>query len=113
MEQPIEKRKISKPPYVSPGLIEKIKKAKMQGGKFIEIKTKSRSSTIIGDFLNITIHVHNGKIYIPVYINESKIGHKLGEFSFTRTFRSHKVDKVKIVKKITDNKTKPIKKAGK
>ncbi|ATX33400.1 30S ribosomal protein S19 [Candidatus Carsonella ruddii] len=53
------------------------------------IKTWSRNSTIIPDMVDFTIYVHNGKRFIKVYINENMIGHKLGEFSFTRNFKSH------------------------
>jgi small subunit ribosomal protein S19 len=57
------------------------------------IKTWSRRSTVLPDFVGLTIAVHNGKQHIPVYINENMVGHKLGEFSLTRTFKGHAADK--------------------
>jgi small subunit ribosomal protein S19 len=57
------------------------------------IKTWSRRSTILPDFIGLTIAVHNGRQHIPVYINENMVGHKLGEFALTRTFKGHTADK--------------------
>jgi small subunit ribosomal protein S19 len=57
------------------------------------IKTWSRRSTIIPDFVGLTIAVHNGKQHIPVYVTENMVGHKLGEFALTRTFKGHSADK--------------------
>ena len=57
------------------------------------IKTWSRRSTVLPDFVGLTIAVHNGKQHIPVYVTENMVGHKLGEFSLTRTFKGHTADK--------------------
>ncbi len=81
-------RSVKKGPYVSPRLLKKVEKLKKEGKKRV-IRTYSRRSTIIPDFIGLTIAVHNGKTFIPVYINENMVGHKLGEFSFTRTFKGH------------------------
>ena len=68
--------------------IEKIEKLNAQGSKQV-IKTWSRASTIIPDMVGHTIAVHNGKQHVPVYVSEQMVGHKLGEFAPTRTFRGH------------------------
>ena len=81
-------RSIKKGPFVHHKLMEKISKSKDAGKKTV-IKTLSRASMIIPDMVGETIAVHNGKTFIPVYITENMVGHKLGEFSPTRTFRSH------------------------
>lgn len=81
-------RSIKKGPFVQFTLIEKVRKSKESGKKAV-IKTWSRASMIIPDMVGETIAVHNGKTFIPVYITENMVGHKLGEFSPTRTFRSH------------------------
>ncbi|MEF3279639.1 MAG: 30S ribosomal protein S19 [Elusimicrobiota bacterium] len=74
--------------YVDPKLLAKVKKA-IESGDKKPIKTWSRRTTIIPDFVGLTFMVHNGKKFLPVYVNERMIGHKLGEFSFTRTFKGH------------------------
>lgn len=81
-------RSLKKGPYVYHKLLKKLYKAKQSRKKSV-IKTWSRSSMIIPDMVNETIAVHNGKTFIPVYITENMVGHKLGEFSPTRTFRGH------------------------
>ena len=81
-------RSIKKGPYVHHKLLAKVQKAKESTRKTV-IKTWSRSSMIIPDMVGETIAVHNGKIYIPVYVTENMVGHKLGEFSPTRTFKGH------------------------
>ena len=81
-------RSIRKGPYVHHSLIAKVAKAK-ESTKKIVIKTWSRASMIIPEMVGETIAVHNGKTFIPVYVTENMVGHKLGEFSPTRTFRSH------------------------
>ncbi|ARI82304.1 ribosomal protein S19 [Microcystis aeruginosa NIES-298] len=68
--------------------MEKIEKLNAQGSKQV-IKTWSRASTIIPDMVGHTIAVHNGKQHVPVYVSEQMVGHKLGEFAPTRTFRGH------------------------
>jgi small subunit ribosomal protein S19 len=81
-------RSVKKGPFVDYKLAEKINKLNETNQKKI-IKTWSRSSTIIHDFVGHTIAVHNGNKMIPVYITENMVGHKLGEFSPTRIFRAH------------------------
>lgn len=81
-------RSARKGPYVEPSLIEKIKKAK-ESGKREAIKTWSRRSMVIPDFVGLTIAVHNGKKFVSVFITENMVGHNLGEFAPTRTFRLH------------------------
>jgi small subunit ribosomal protein S19 len=81
-------RSVWKGPYFDITLYKKIKKAKESEAKG-QIKTWSRRSTIIPDFVGVTVAVYNGKTFIPVYISEDMVGHKLGEFSPTRTFFGH------------------------
>ncbi|MGF1573433.1 MAG: 30S ribosomal protein S19 [Sumerlaeia bacterium] len=83
-------RSLRKPPFVDDALLEKVEAINESGSKKRQvIKTWSRASMIIPDFVGHTIAVHNGKGFIPVFINENMVGHKLGEFSPTRTFKSH------------------------
>ncbi len=91
-------RSVSKGPFVAYHLIKKINFLNKIKKREI-VKTWSRSSTILPSMLGHTISVYNGKKHIPVYISEALIGHKLGEFSFTRTFKSHKKIDRKIKKK--------------
>lgn len=85
-------RSIKKGPFVDAHLIKKVDAA--VGGKEKKpIKTWSRRSTILPEFIGLTIAVHNGRQHVPVYINENMVGHKLGEFSLTRTFKGHAADK--------------------
>lgn len=81
-------RSAKKGPYVDQKLLEKVQKAIKTGDKK-PIKTWSRACTIVPEFVGITFMVHNGKKFLPVYVNERMIGHKLGEFSFTRIFKGH------------------------
>ena len=81
-------RSIRKGPYVYHKLLKKVQLAK-ESNKKVVIKTWSRSSMIIPDMVGETIAVHNGKTFIPVFITENMVGHKLGEFSPTRSFRGH------------------------
>jgi small subunit ribosomal protein S19 len=81
-------RSIKKGPFVSYNLLEKINEMNTKGKKLI-IKTWSRSSTILPAMVGHTIAVYNGKQHIPVFVSEQIVGHKLGEFAPTRTFRSH------------------------
>ena len=85
-------RSIKKGPFVEERLLKRVEAAKTSGQTDM-IKTYSRSSTIIPDMVNMTISVYNGKTWIPVYITENLVGHKLGEFAPTRIFRSHSGDK--------------------
>ena len=81
-------RSLKKGPFVEPRLLSRID-AMNQSGKKEVIKTWSRSSTIFPDMVGHTIAVHDGRKHVPVYISESMVGHKLGEFAQTRTFRGH------------------------
>ncbi len=81
-------RSLKKGPFVAGHLLEKIEKLNAQGSKQV-IKTWSRASTILPEMVGHTIAVHNGKQHVPVYISEQMVGHKLGEFAPTRTFRGH------------------------
>ena len=85
-------RSIKKGPYVDSKLIKKIEKMSKNGKKNV-IKTWSRRSMITPEFVGHTFAVHNGNKFIPVFINEDMVGHKLGEFSPTRTFRLHSGDR--------------------
>lgn len=81
-------RSLKKGPYVDHSLIKKVKAMEASGEKQV-IRTWARRSTIPPEFVGFTFAVHNGKKFIPVYVSENMVGHKLGEFSPTRTFRSH------------------------
>ncbi len=81
-------RSLKKGPYVEETLMKKVQEMN-KGNKKTVIKTWSRRSTIFPDFVGHTIAVHNGKDFIPVYITEDMVGHKLGEFSQTRKFTGH------------------------
>ena len=81
-------RSLKKGPYVDAKLAEKIRQLNNQGVKRV-IKTWARGSMITPDMVSHTIAVHNGKQFMTVYIDENMVGHKLGEFALTRTFRSH------------------------
>jgi len=81
-------RSIKKGPYLDYHLVEKVERMNQSGKKQV-IKTWSRRSTIIPDFVGHTFAVHNGRKFIPVYVTENMVDHKLGEFSPTRSFHSH------------------------
>ena len=81
-------RSIKKGPFVDGHLSGKVQKARESGDKRV-IKTWSRRSTILPSFIGYTFAVHNGKTFVPVFVTENMVGHKLGEFAPTRTFRSH------------------------
>ncbi len=87
-------RSIKKGPFIDHHLLTKIEAAKEKGDNKV-IKTWSRRSVIIPDAVGMTFAVHNGKKFVPVYVTENMIGHKLGEFSPTRTFYGHGDKKVK------------------
>jgi small subunit ribosomal protein S19 len=82
-------RSLRKGPFVDAHLLEKTQVADAQSGKRQVIRTWSRRSTIIPEMVGLTIGVHNGRKFIPVFVTENMVGHKLGEFSPTRTFRGH------------------------
>ncbi|MBW7572578.1 30S ribosomal protein S19 [Caproiciproducens faecalis] len=81
-------RSIKKGPYVQPVLLKRIQEMNAAGEKKI-IKTWSRASIIFPDFVGHTIAVHDGRKHVPVYVTEDMVGHKLGEFAPTRTFKGH------------------------
>ncbi|MDF1694711.1 MAG: 30S ribosomal protein S19 [Saprospiraceae bacterium] len=81
-------RSVKKGPYVFHRLLDKVEKAQSSERKSV-IKTWSRSSMIIPGMVGLTIAVHNGKTFVPVFVTENMVGHKLGEFSPTRTFKGH------------------------
>lgn len=84
-------RSLKKGPFVAESLMKKVEKQNASDDKSV-IKTWSRASTILPDMIGHTIAVHNGKTHIPVYITEQMVGHKLGEFALTRTYRGHGKD---------------------
>ena len=86
-------RSIKKGPYVEESLMRKVEKT--ESGSHKVIKTWSRRSTILPDFVGVTFAVHNGKKFIPVFVTENMVGHKLGEFAPTRTYYGHGADKKK------------------
>lgn len=87
-------RSLKKGPFVDYHLIKKAMTMQEDGAKGNKvIKTWSRRSTIVPEFIGLTFAVHNGKKFIPVYVTDSMIGHKLGEFAMTRTFYGHGADK--------------------
>jgi small subunit ribosomal protein S19 len=81
-------RSIKKGPFIEESLFAKVEALNSRGDKRV-IKTWSRRSTIAPEFLGHTIAVHNGKQFVPVYVQENMVGHKLGEFAPTRTYRGH------------------------
>lgn len=85
-------RSIKKGPFVDHHLAKKVDAARSANDKK-PIKTWSRRSTILPDFVGMTIAIHNGRQHIPIFITENMVGHKLGEFSLTRTFKGHAADK--------------------
>jgi len=85
-------RSIKKGPFVDHHLVQKVDAARATNDKR-PIKTWSRRSTILPDFVGLTIAIHNGRQHVPVYISENMVGHKLGEFALTRTFKVHTGDK--------------------
>ena len=85
-------RSVKKGPFVDDKLMKKVVKAKEEDSQKI-IKTWSRRSMISPAMVGLTISVHNGRQHVPVYINEDMVGHKLGEFAITRTFRMHSGDR--------------------
>ena len=87
-------RSLKKGPFIQPALVKRVRTMNEAGEKRV-IKTWSRSSTIFPEMVGHTIAVHDGRKHVPVYVTESMVGHKLGEFAPTRTFRSHAGDKKK------------------
>ena len=91
-------RSLKKGPYIDEKLYERIEELNRTRQKKV-LKTWSRRSTIIPEMVGLTIAVHNGLKFIPIYVSENMVGHKLGEFSATRTFRGHSGKKEKVVAK--------------
>lgn len=85
-------RSAKKGPFCGAHLLKKVESAASTRDKK-PIKTWSRRSTILPDFIGLTIAVHNGRQHVPVYVTENMVGHKLGEFALTRTFKGHAADK--------------------
>ena len=85
-------RSVKKGPFVDQHLYEKVEAAAKEGGRKA-IKTWSRRSTILPDFVGASMLVHNGNKFVPVYVTENMVGHKLGEFAPTRTFKGHAADR--------------------
>ena len=81
-------RSLKKGPFIAPKLLERVRELNNKGDKKV-LKTWSRASTIFPDFIGHTIAVHDGRKHVPVYITEDMVGHKLGEFAPTRTYRGH------------------------
>lgn len=93
-------RSVKKGPFVDEHLLKKVKILQEKGGKGSKIiKTWSRRSTIIPEFVGLTFAVHNGKKFVPVFVTDEMVGFKLGDFSPTRTFRGHAGDKKSQVKR--------------
>ena len=85
-------RSLKKGPFIDPSLQKKVEKSIAASSKQV-IKTWSRRSMISPEFVGLTFHVHNGKLFVPVYITENMVGHRLGEFSPTRKFTGHASDR--------------------
>ena len=85
-------RSLKKGPFVDPSLQKKIDRLSASGAKQV-VKTWSRRSMITPDFVGMTFHVHNGKLFMPVFVTENMVGHRLGEFAPTRKFTGHSSDK--------------------
>ena len=91
-------RSTKKGPFVDLHLLKKVETVRATNDKR-PVKTWSRRSTVLPEFVGLTIAVHNGKQHVPVYVSENMVGHKLGEFSLTRTFKGHAADKKAVAKK--------------
>jgi len=91
-------RSLKKGPYLDLKLMKKIKEFEEKGEKKKVIKTWARRSTVIPEMVGMTIAVHNGRKFIPVFITENMVGHKLGEFSPTRTFKGHTTKTARTIK---------------
>ena len=85
-------RSVKKGPFVDFSLQKKVEKAKKENSKR-PIVTWSRRSMIVPEMIGLTIAIHNGRAHVPIYISENMVGHKLGEFAITRTFRAHSGDR--------------------
>lgn len=85
-------RSLKKGPFVDLHLMKKVEAA-LESGEKRPLKTWSRRSTIFPDFVGLTFAVHNGRQHVPVFVTEDMVGHKLGEFALTRTYKGHAADK--------------------
>ncbi len=85
-------RSTKKGPFVDSYLIKKVEECEKQGGRKV-IKTWSRRSTILPEFVGFTFAIHNGRKFLPIYVTENMVGHRLGEFAATRTFHQHSGDR--------------------
>jgi small subunit ribosomal protein S19 len=99
-------RSIKKGPFVDHHLLAKVDKARAGNDKR-PIKTWSRRSTIVPEFVGLTIAVHNGKQHMPVYVTENMVGHKLGEFALTRIFKSHSAVGKRTAEAVGDERRRP------
>jgi small subunit ribosomal protein S19 len=99
-------RSIKKGPFVDHHLMKKVESARSKNDKR-PIKTWSRRSTIVPDFVGLTIAVHNGKTHMPVYVTENMVGHKLGEFALTRIFKSHSAVGKRTAEAVGDERRRP------
>ena len=90
-------RSLKKGPFVDTPLLDKLEAMNRANEKKV-IKTWSRRSTVMPDFVGLTIAVHNGRQHVPVYISENMVGHKLGEFAPTRTFKGHAANRTAVKK---------------
>lgn len=87
-------RSLKKGPYIEPGLLRKVEQMRDRGDKKV-IRTWSRASTIFPQMVGFTVAVHDGRRHVPIYVTENMVGHKLGEFAPTRTYRGHLAEKKK------------------
>jgi small subunit ribosomal protein S19 len=90
-------RSLKKGPYINPKLLKKIERLNDENKKGVVIRTWSRASTVFPQMVGHTIAVHDGRRHVPIYITENMVGHKLGEFAPTRTYRGHMVESKKKV----------------
>ena len=93
-------RSVKKGPYIDGSIVKAVERARAGGQRPPVIKTWSRRSTITPDMVGLTFGVHNGKRHLPVYVTENMVGHKLGEFAPTRTFKGHSGTKVEKATKV-------------
>ena len=91
-------RSVKKGPFVDLHLLKKVEAVRATSDKR-PVKTWSRRSTVLPEFVGLTFAVHNGRKFVPVFVTENMVGHKLGEFSLTRTFKGHAADKKAVAKK--------------
>jgi small subunit ribosomal protein S19 len=89
-------RSAKKGPFIDPKLLKRVEALNQSGDKAV-LKTWSRASTIVPEMIGHTIGVHDGRRHVPIYITENMVGHKLGEFALTRTFRGHSAKSERIV----------------